>query len=253
MAWSSSASNQLEVTGVFRQHRLAHGVPARARSLRLHGPGHLGLPGEAECVVHGPQHLVDPLLAAHDEHHAGVRPAGHDPLADPGELGRAPGVHAVAARAVLAGHLPHPSVHAEPAEGSRQPPGRRARSARGCPRAARPRARRGRSPSFRRGRPRRARRRAGAWRGTRARAQRARPPRTRRPPRRASRTRRSSRAGRSVASPGARRPPPAASGRARLPRRGPDRLRRNRGGPAGVSSPGRTWPLRSSCPESKRV
>ena len=53
-----------------------------------------------------------------------MRAAGHDPLPDPGELHRPAGVHAVAAGAVLAGHLPHARVHAQPAQRPREPLGR---------------------------------------------------------------------------------------------------------------------------------
>ena len=58
------------------------------------------------------QHLS--ALRNGHSNHAGVGAAGHDPLADPGQLHGAAGVHAVAAGAVLARHLTHPRVHPEP-------------------------------------------------------------------------------------------------------------------------------------------
>jgi hypothetical protein len=58
-----------------------------------------------------------------------VRAASHHPLTDPGQLHGAAGVHAVAARAVLARHLAHAGVDAHVRERPREPP-RRALEAR---------------------------------------------------------------------------------------------------------------------------
>jgi hypothetical protein len=52
-----------------------------------------------------------------------VRAATHHALADPRQLHRASRVHAVAAGAVLAGHLAHARVDAHPRQRGGQPPG----------------------------------------------------------------------------------------------------------------------------------
>ncbi len=89
-------------------------VPAHPGRLERDAAGGVRPPVQAQRRVDGDEHVADPVLALDHHHAANVGRSGHQPLPDAHQLELAARVHAVRTGAVLARHLPHARVHAQP-------------------------------------------------------------------------------------------------------------------------------------------
>jgi hypothetical protein len=101
------------------QDRLLDGREVGAAELVLDAAGRRRIPRQPQGVVHGNQRIAHKAAVSHHDHDPEVGASGDDPLSDPDQLRAPRRVDAPRPGAVLARHLAHPGVDAEPAQRGR--------------------------------------------------------------------------------------------------------------------------------------